>query len=88
MWIYKLVPAAPSIVGATDAVVEGMGGVHFVPLPNSTNKSPLYDSVIWCSTFPPEITGCLLTQENPQGSITKSDLELMATVAHHNMIAS
>ena len=31
---------------------------------------------------------CLLTWENPQGSITNSDLELTAAVAHHNMIAS
>ena len=38
--------------------------------------------------FPPEITGCLLTQENPQGSITNSDLELTATVVHHDVIAS
>ena len=88
MRIYELVPAAPRVVGATDAAGEGVGGVCFAPLPNSTNESPLCEAVICHSTFPPEITGCLLTRENPQRSITNGDLELTATVAHHDVIAS
>ena len=88
MRICELVPAAPNIVGATNAAGEGMGGMCFAPLPNSTDKSPLHEALTWRSTFPPEIMGCLLTHENPHGFITNSDLELTATVAHHNVIAS
>ena len=38
MRIYELVPAASNVVGATNAAGEGMGGMHFVPLPKPTVK--------------------------------------------------
>ena len=88
MCICKLIPSAPSIVGATNAVGEGMGGMHFVPLPNSTDQSLMYEAFLWHTTFPPEVTECLLTQENPKGSITNGDLELTVTMAYHDVIAS
>ena len=88
MHIYELVPTEPSIVGATNAAGEGMGSVYFVPLPHSTDASPMYEAVLWRLTFPTKITTCLLMQQNPHGSITNSDLELTATVVHHDVIAA
>ena len=43
---------------------------------------------MWRAQFPPEVTERLITWENPHGEITNSDLELAATIAHHDMIAA
>jgi hypothetical protein len=40
----------PSTIGAQDAAGTGMGGVHFVPLPDGT-IAPL----MWRSPFPPAV---------------------------------
>ena len=86
--MHELVPSTPSIVGSTDTAGKGVGGVHFAPLPTSTNKHPLHNLHTWWSTFLTNVVDCLITQENPKGSITNSDLELTVMVAHHNVITS
>ena len=86
--IYETVPTAPQIVGTTDALGIGMGGVFFVPTPWSTPRFPDYYPYLWRAEFPIEIQQRLLTYENPTGSITNSDLELAGTVAHHDVIAT
>jgi hypothetical protein len=58
-----------------------MGGVWFG---NNTTDQP----TLWRQAFPPEITTSLVTYENPQGTISNSDLELAGQVAHNDVLAS
>ena len=86
--IYELVPTSPHIIGTTDASGVGMGGTFFIPTPWSTPLNPDYYPFVWRATFPDTIQQRLITLDNPNGSITNSDLELAGTVAHHDVIAS
>jgi hypothetical protein len=86
--IYETVPTSPQIVGTTDASGIGMGGVFFVPTPWSTPQFPDYFPFLWRAEFPDEIRQRLITHNNPNGSITNSDLELTGTVAHHDVITT
>ena len=85
--IYELFPGFTNVIGATDASGLGMGGVFFVPTPESTPDCPMYDSYVWQVPYDDAIRAKLVTYENPQGTISNSDLELMATVAQHDVIA-
>jgi hypothetical protein len=81
--IVELIPAwLPATLGAQDASGVGMGGVNFVPLPNG-QVQPL----LWWSKFDDRVTSQLVTFANPGGTITNSDLELAASVAHHDVLA-
>ena len=86
--IYKVVPTSPVTVGSTDASGLGMGGTYFLPTPWSTPHWPDYQPYLWCHPYEQWIQDALVTFTNPQGTITNSDLELMGTVAHHNVIAT
>lgn len=85
--IYELVPTFPLYLGATDASGIGMGGVIFVPALDATPAKPEWESYLWREPFPPDVARALVTVDNPGGSITNSDLELAATVAHHDVIS-
>ena len=85
--IYEVVPTEPQIVGATDASGLGMGGIFFVPTSTSTEDKPDYESYLWRVPFPDDIRACLVTFENPNGTITNSDLEMAATVGHNDVVA-
>jgi hypothetical protein len=62
--IVELIPTRqPATIGAQDAAGSGMGGVHFVPLPDGTIQ-PL----LWRSPFKPRITNQLVTFANPSGT--------------------
>ena len=90
--LYELVPLPPTVIGAHDASGRGMGGVL---LPGPTAISRSWDNhepsgshpVIWRATFPPDITASLVSWENPAGAITNSDLELAASLVHHEAAA-
>jgi hypothetical protein len=70
--ILELVPSmTPATMGAQDAAGKGMGGVHFVPMPDGS-ITPL----MWRAQFPRSVQNCLVTYANPAGTITNSDLEL------------
>ena len=58
-----------------------MGGVWFG---NDTTDQP----TLWRQAFPREITTSLVTYENPHGTISNSDLELVGHVAHNDALAS
>jgi hypothetical protein len=82
--IAELIPADTSAtIGAQDAVGTGMGGVHFVSLPDGT-IAPL----LWRSPFPPVLQTRLVSYANPDGTITNSNLELAASVAHHKILVT
>ena len=85
--IFEVVPSEPSIIGTTDAAGHGMGGVFFVPHPSSTPLQPQSCAYIWRASFPPDIAAILVTRNNPHGLLTNSDLELAATIVHHDVIA-
>jgi hypothetical protein len=56
------------------------GGIHFVPL-SSGEVQPLL------CPFGREVRNRLITFLNPAGTITNSDLELAASVSHHDVLA-
>ncbi len=62
--ITHLVPTAPTYVGTTDTLKQGMGGVWF---PTSLAMGPLHP-LIWHLPFSPSIQNDLVSFQNPQGS--------------------
>ena len=86
--LFELVPTEPTAIGATDAAAHGMGGIFFVPTDYATPDAPDYESYVWRHPFPSDVIQQLLTEHNPSGTITNSDLELAASVAQHDVIAA
>ena len=87
MHILEIIPQQPMFVGCCDATKLGMGSIW---LPDTA--SPAHPQYVWCSQFPPDIQAWLLSDRNPWGTITNSDLELAGTirqgaplVAHEDM---
>ena len=86
--VYVVVPTSPAMVGSTDGSGLGMSGTYFIPTPWLTPERPDYYPYLWRQPYKQWIPDALLTFTNPQGTITNSDLELMETVAHHDVIAT
>ena len=42
--------------------------------------------ILWRSPFPPYIQDALVSWDNPAGSVTNSDLELAASIAHQDVL--
>lgn len=78
----EVVPTPIRVAGTCDACQQGMGGVLFLPTPE-TDFQPL----LWRSEFPPCIRDQLVSWSNPTGTITNSDLELAGTIAQHDILA-
>ena len=75
--IAEVVPLNPSAEGHHDASGLGAGGVwfpgtHLVPREGYKSLVP----VVWRYEFPESIRSKLVTDDNPNGTITNSDLEL------------
>jgi hypothetical protein len=82
--IVELIPSSfPATIGAQDAAGPGMGGVHLVPMPDGSILP-----MLWCLPFPPEVQRSLMYYANPTGNITSSDLELVASMAHHEILVT
>ena len=79
--IAETLPRRPAIVGTTDASGHGMGGVAFL----QTDTGPIIP-LVWRSPFPTPIQKQLSSFENPKGAVTNSDLELAATIVHHDVL--
>ena len=71
--VNEIIPDPPSYVAYHDAAAEGAGGVWF-SLINSMQP------VLWRVQFPQDIAEDVISDKNPNGSITNSDLELAAEV--------
>jgi hypothetical protein len=68
--IAELIPVRHSAtLGAQDASGLGMGGVHFVPLPNG-DVQPL----LWWSKFDDQVQNQLTTFANPIETVSNSDV--------------
>lgn len=59
-----------------------MGGVFFTP------QGSDYQSTLWRQAFPAWVSQQLVSWANLQGKVSNSDLELLATIAHHDAIVS
>ncbi len=71
--VNELVPDMPKYAGYHDAAAEGAGGVWF----------SLVDSMmplVWHKEFPKDIASDVVSDDNPEGGITNSDLKLAAEV--------
>ena len=71
--VKELVPDMPQYAGYHDAAAEGAGGVWF------SLASPM-QPLVWREAFPEDIASNVVSDDNPNGGITNSDLELAAEV--------
>ncbi|KAL3823120.1 hypothetical protein ACHAXA_006450 [Cyclostephanos tholiformis] len=86
--IAELVPLQPVAEGHHDASATGAGGIWFpspslTPRTGYTNTSPL----AWRFRWPQDVVNKIVTDANPQGSITNSDLELAGGLLHLDALA-
>lgn len=85
--IAELVPLLASAEGHHDASGRGAGGVwfpakHLVPREGYKNEP-----VLWRLKWPQHIIDQLVTTENPNGTVSNSDLELAGGLLHLEAIA-
>jgi hypothetical protein len=71
--VQELVPDMPHYVGYHNAAADGMGGVWFSLVDNMP-------PVVWRAAFPHDIASAVVSDGNPEGRLTNSDLELVAEV--------
>ncbi len=74
-----VIPAAPDYIGYCDASAFGAGGVWF------SGACPLPETV-WRLQWPRDITAAVVSESNPTGTLTNSDLEMAAVVLHLNTL--
>jgi hypothetical protein len=72
-YVRELVPDMPHYVGYHDATAEGAGGVWFSLVDDMPPQ-------VWRMMFPVDIAMDVISDDNPAGTITNSDLELAAEV--------
>ena len=80
--IAELVPLLTSAIGHHDASGLGAGGVWFVPPHISKQLGYNNRPVVWRVEWPNFIKTQLVTPDNPNGTITNSDLELAGGLLH------
>ena len=80
--IAELVPLLASVVGHHDTSRLGAGGVWFVPNHVSRRLGYKLGPVVWRYKWPASIKQQLVTEDNPNGTITNSDLELAGDLLH------
>jgi hypothetical protein len=71
--VNELVADMPKYAGYHDAAAEGAGGVWFSLVDDMV-------PMVWRDKFPPDIASDVVSDDNPNGGITNSDLELAAEV--------
>ena len=71
--VNELVSGTPDWKAALDASGEGAGGVW---IPGNKSIAP----IVWRVKWPREVVDRLVTDKNPAGDITNSDLEMAAEV--------
>ena len=81
--IAEIVPLTPVAEGHHDASGKGAGGIWFpgeglIPRKGVDATKP----VIWRVEWPADITADIVSSDNPQGTITNSDLELAGGLIH------
>ena len=88
--IAEVVPLSASALGFHDASGIGAGGVWF-PDPSLDSRMPGNTStgtpILWRYQWPDHIQRLLVSDDNPHGTITNSDLELAGGLLHLEAIA-
>lgn len=81
--IAEIIPTHPSLLGDHDASKAGAGGVWFPAEQSNTRHdgTPL-QPIVWRYEWPADIQQLLVSSDNPQGTITNSDLELAGGFLH------
>ena len=85
--IAELVPLPPSALGYHDASGIGAGGVWTVASHVNPRGTSSPQPLLWRLTWPVDIRNQLITDLNPNGTITISDLELAGSLLHLDIIA-
>ena len=88
--ITELIPLLASAMGYHDASGEGAGGVWFPHeslAPRGTASSNSHQPIVWRYRWPQDIIDSLVTESNPSGTITNSDLELAGGLSHLDALA-
>lgn len=81
--IAEIIPLPPSCLGDHDASGSGAGGAWFPSSQVNTRHNHAPDTAIaWRLQWPPDITAALVSSDNPNGTITNSDLELAGGLLH------
>ena len=80
--VNEILPAQhPDYIGYCDASAFGAGGVWF------SGRCPLPETV-WRLQWPWDITAAVISESNPTGTLTNSDLEMAAVVLQLNVLES
>jgi hypothetical protein len=79
--LHSLVPRTLTLVATTDASQQGMGGA-WSPVTASTPRN-----FLWRSPFPSWIQRSIITQHNPNGTLSINDLELTALLVRATLAA-
>ena len=74
--IAELVPLLSSAEGHHDASCKGAGGVWFPAAHLTPREGATIQPLVWRLRWPQRIADLLVTDANPNGTITNSDLEL------------
>jgi hypothetical protein len=74
-----LIAPVPDYIGYCDASAFGAGGVWF------SGQCPLPETV-WRLQWPADITAAVISESNPTGTLTNSDLEMAAVVLQLNVL--
>jgi hypothetical protein len=74
--ISEIVPSDPHYIGHCDASGSGAGGVWF-------SGTRCMIPTVWRVQFPPDITAAVVSDSDPTGSLTNSDLEMAGVLLHH-----
>ena len=78
--VKEILPALdPDYIGYCDASAYGAGGVWF------SGQCPLPETV-WQLQWPRDITAAVISESNPTGTLTNSDLEMAAVVLQLNVL--
>ena len=85
--IAEIIPLLPAAEGHQDASGAGAGGVwflgtHITPREGFVPSKP----IIWRYKWPAYIVNRLVTNKNPNGTISNSDLELAGGLLHLNVL--
>ena len=85
--IAELVPLSASAEGFHDASGQGAGGVWFPASHLAPRKGYTPAPILWRYKWPDDIINSLVTDENPSGTISNSDLELAGGLLHLEALA-
>ena len=89
--IQELIPLATSALGFHDSSGKAVGGVwfpHTALNPRAApNANPSHRPLVWRHSWPQHIIDELVTEKNPNGRISISDLELAGGLIHLDVLA-